>query len=223
MPFLSIPPAFPLLLALFLPFSEGVFPHGFEADENVKWSRFLNQPITGTDTSGLVETQLPDRTPNPAVFSPLASGTGRSGSPLPPARSQSTTCKVCGRSFKNSMGLAIHIGRSHKQAAHRDDDDDDDGSNSNPLQNNILSTHTHHQQVAGRQVETSTTPSPTHQQQVAGGQQIETTTKISSPLTTSVPPQTNPRPPNPPLRLTNTRTAPLPQAPRPIRQIRPSN
>ena len=116
-------PAFLLVLASCFVFSGAVCLGCLENDGHLNWCWYLSQSITGTDTdgqSGIFSINSPDwPAVGPEVLSPLASIT-QEASAMTPATTQSrkqSTCKLCGRVFKNSRGVTIHTARMHKSSS----------------------------------------------------------------------------------------------------------
>src|SRR6267154_164953 len=118
---------FLLVLGCCLGFSEAICVECLEFDGHLNWCRLFNGPITGTNT----ESQL-GANPNPpmnwpvnsSVFSTFPSETLHDKvvtcATTSLAKSQTSElgiCRVCGRRFKNSLGVLIHMGRAHKDRA----------------------------------------------------------------------------------------------------------
>ncbi len=145
MSLLSFSAALPLLLLCFLRFSRAVCPECLEILGHLHW---CTQPMEGTDTSGNLEAPslgTPDWSPNPAIFSPLASSVQQSGGKMgvvTSSRSHSATCDICGSTFKNRLGVTIHKGRKHRNH-------DTHSSSTSPLPLPTLAPTQHlHKQVA---------------------------------------------------------------------------
>src|SRR6267154_517435 len=103
-----------LLLVCFPSTFEAVCPECLESNGHLS---FCTRPIAGTDTSGNPEAAsigAHDWLPNPAIFSPLASGVEQIADTKSPAGRHSTVCTICGKKFKNNRGVLIHAGRLHK-------------------------------------------------------------------------------------------------------------
>src|SRR6267154_2509756 len=116
-------PAFLLVLASCFVFSGAVCLGCLENDGHLNWGWYLGQPITETDTdgqSGIFSINSPDwPAVGPGVLSPVASIT-QEASAMTTATTQSrrqSTCKLCGRIFKNSRGVTIHTARMHKSSS----------------------------------------------------------------------------------------------------------
>src|SRR6267154_1735855 len=121
---MSIPlssPAFLLVLASCFVFSGAVCFGCLENNEHLNLCWYLGQPITGTDTNGQSETfsiNSSDWPVGPKVLSPLSSAnqqqwaesTSTNASAISQILKQST-CKLCGKVFKNSRGVTIHTCR----------------------------------------------------------------------------------------------------------------
>src|SRR6267154_2491064 len=118
---------FLLVLGCCVGFSEAICVECLEFDDHFGWCRWFNGPITGTETEGQLGAQLnsPMTWPiNPSVCSTFSSDTLQdtvitcaTSSLATPQTSELCTCGVCGKRFKNSLGVRIHIGRMHKDKA----------------------------------------------------------------------------------------------------------
>src|SRR6267154_436098 len=118
---------FLLVLGCCVGVSEAICVECLEFDGQLSWCRWFNGPITGTDTEGQLGAQ-----PNPqmnwqinsSVFSTISSDTLQdtvitcaSSSLATSHTSELCTCRVCGKKFKNSLGVRIHMGRMQKDKA----------------------------------------------------------------------------------------------------------
>src|SRR6267154_1873872 len=118
---------FLLVLGCCVGFSGAICVECLEFDGHLGWCRWFNGPITGTDTEGQLGAQLnpPMTWPiNSSVFSTFSSDTLQgtvitcaTSSLTTPQPSELCTCRVCGKRFKNRLGVSIHIGRMHKDKA----------------------------------------------------------------------------------------------------------
>src|SRR6267154_1021409 len=120
-------PVFLLVLASCFVLSGAVCFGCLENNGHLSFCWYLGQPITGTDTdgqSGTSSINSPDWPVGPEVLPPLAStdqpqwaeSTSATGPTVSQTRRQST-CKLCGKVFKNSRGVSIHIARMHKSSS----------------------------------------------------------------------------------------------------------
>src|SRR6267154_1335860 len=118
---------FLLVLGCCVGVSEAICVEFFEFDGHLSWCRWFNGPITATDTEGQLGAQ-----PNPpmnwqinsSVFSTISSDTLQNtvitcatSSLATSHTSELCTCRVCGKRFKNSLRVRIHMGRMHKDKA----------------------------------------------------------------------------------------------------------
>src|SRR6267154_205023 len=118
---------FLLVLWCCVGFSEAICVECLEIDGHLGWCRWFNGPITGTETEGHLGSQLnPPMTwqINSSVFSTFSSETLQdtvitcaTSSLATPQTSELSTCRVCGKRFKNSLRVRIHMARMHKDKA----------------------------------------------------------------------------------------------------------
>src|SRR6266516_4449873 len=109
-------PVFLLLLGCLFRCSGAVCPGCLEFETHLDWCQYMGQPITGSVTGHQQSINSPHWQVQSGTLSPLSSSAQPglvTGSPSASSSASVTICKHCGRSFKNSHGLAIHVGRLH--------------------------------------------------------------------------------------------------------------
>src|SRR6266516_1200907 len=110
-------PVFLLLLGCLFRCSGAVCPGCLEFETHLDWCQYMGQPITGSVTGHQQSINSPHWQVQSGTLSPLSSSAQPglvTGSPSASSSASVTICRHCGRSFKNSHGLAIHVGRLHR-------------------------------------------------------------------------------------------------------------
>src|SRR6266516_3768365 len=130
-------PVFLLLLGCLFRCSGAVCPGCLEFETHLDWCQYLGQPITGSVTGHLHSINSPQWQVQSGALSPMSSSAQPglvTGSPSVSSAAVAI-CKHCGRSFKNSHGLAIHVGRLHRDKIKTKD------VSENTIDSTSLSTH----------------------------------------------------------------------------------
>src|SRR6266516_1111268 len=112
-----------LVIGLFSGFVAAVFQGGSKFVQFQEWSSLDGRPITGTDTSGLPSDhsiENSDWPVHPQLLPSFAASMAEGVEPTPkkhPSASRqltNRTCKICSKVCKNSTGVAIHVGKAHR-------------------------------------------------------------------------------------------------------------